>query len=105
LIRMSDLDIEFNGEIGLDLNNKRSAEITVKNEKIIFNITKISSIKPIIKLVKKLSESSKDTSNSNGKDILEMVDELGYSVKIKLKGITIIKNLKSSRITKLKEYI
>jgi len=102
---MSDLDIEFNGEIGLDLNNKRSAEITVKNEKIIFNITKISSIKPIIKLVKKLSESSKDTSNSNGKDILEMVDELGYSVKIKLKGITIIKNLKSSRITKLKEYI
>lgn len=112
------MNFEIKGDFGLKLENKRVLEINAKKEKIILNIRKIGGIKKIFSLISVFSNEDKEekTINENeevegitGKEkineILSYLKSQGYSVSIKIKGITIIKDLESSSIAKLINFI
>lgn len=108
------MNLHIEGSVGLSLNEKKVIEINAKENKIVLNIRKIGGIKKLLDIIKAFSDEEKekeetDTTDTNGKEkineMLKFLKKQGYAVSIKLKGITIIKDLESSSIAKLMNLI
>lgn len=108
------MNFEIKGNAQLKLDGKKAIEINAKKEeKIVINIRKIGGIKKLFKIIKALTEDETENKDSGKEfsekkeitEILNFLKDQGYSVSIKLKGITIIKDLQSSSLAKLMNFI
>ncbi|OKY78713.1 MAG: hypothetical protein BTN85_1212 [Candidatus Methanohalarchaeum thermophilum] len=112
------MKLELNGNLGLKLDKKTVIDVTVKEKKVILNIRKIKGLKKILGIIKiigkdkeeksepseeEASESSEDTTGID--KVLDMVTNKGYKISIKVKGITIIRDLESSSLQKLSKLL
>ncbi len=107
------MNFEIKGKVNLELGKKEVFEIDAREDKIILNLKKIGKLKEIFKILKVFTNETKENQEQKKdldkketiKDVLEFLKEQGYTVSIKLKGITIIKDLESSSLSKLMNFI
>lgn len=105
------MNFEINGRFSLTFKENEALEVVAKEEKIQLKIKKISGVKKLLDIIRLLTEKEEEKQENNLKEekeiekALKFLKNQGYPVSIKLKGITIIKDLESSSVAKLTNFM
>ncbi len=102
--------LDINGSLAINIGKKQTATLHIKDKQITLNIKNITKTAKIIKtLIKKPKQQPKQQEDQETKEIpiklLKQLNKKGYKIKIKIKGITIIRDLKPSNLELINKLI
>ncbi|WGI17765.1 hypothetical protein [Methanonatronarchaeum sp. AMET-Sl] len=104
--------MEVKGNFALNIGGEETATLHIDEKQITINIKKITKTAKILKTIHRQTKQTKKTEKQKTQQTTEMpitlinyLNHKGYKIKIKIKGLTIIRNLTPSNLELINKFL